>query len=188
MNIFQMSTKQLERLTPKERSKLYPSRKEIKGYQKYIIFYRDEKELGYKSPEELWLEEFIEEENTTSFQDYYETLENHDDDKCLCETVSELADLYNDEYHGETSFPYFKSVAYKVLNSYVDYKRGHRVILEVFELNYEKLGMKKPKKSEREFFGITYTEYQDGEICDYEGLTSYNLVKKKIIVEKWEPV
>ena len=186
MSIFQMTTKQLERLTPDERSKLYPTSKEIKGYQKYIIFYRDEKELGYKSPEELWLEEFIEEETTTSFQDYYETLESHDDDKCLCETVSDLVDLYSDEYHGETSFPYFKTVAHKVLDSYVDYKRGYQEILEIFELDYEKLGMKKPKKSDREFFGITYTEYQDGEMYDYHSLSSYKLVKKKIVVEEWE--
>src|SRR6056300_1495090 len=182
MNIFELTKEQLEKLSVKEREKLYPSQKQIKSFQKHLIFYVDEEEVSYKSVEDMWLDEFLEKETTTPFKDYVSMLENHEDDICLCYSVSDFMDLYGEHYHGKTSFPYLKSVAYKVLDSYVDYKRGYREILEVFELNYEKLGMKKPKKSDREFFGIMYTEHQDGEIYDYHGLKSYKLVKKKIVV------
>ena len=188
MNIFELTTEQLEELSFDERGKLHPNKKQMKSFQKHLIFYVEEKEVSYKSMEEMWLDQFLEEETTTPFKEYVEMLENHEGDTCLCHSVSDLVALYNEHCHGETEFPCFNRVKYEVLDAYVDYKRGHEDILEIFELNYKALGMKRPKKSERQYFGITYTMYQDGGVFDYSGLQQYQLVKKKIVVEEWEPV
>lgn len=187
MNIFELTTEQLEKLSVDERDKLYPNKKQIKSFQKYLIFYVDEQEVSYKSMEEMWLDEFLENESNTPFKDYVAMLEDHEDDTCLCHSVADLVYLYNEHFIEATEFPYFKSVKYEVLDAYVDYKRGHEDILEIFELDYKALGMKRPKKSECQYFGITYTMYQDGDMYEHSGLQQYELVKKKIIVEEWQP-
>lgn len=186
MSIFKLTMEQLIDLDSEQREKLYPSQKKIKSFQKYLIFHRDEREVSYKSPEEMWLEEFLENETHIPFEEYTTVLNGIDEDLCLCDSVDDLVYLYNYAYQEETSFPYFKSVKYKVLDKYVDFKRGHEVILEIFELDYKALGMKRPKKSDCQYFGITYTMYHSGDMYDYEGLRPYALVKKKIVVEEWE--
>lgn len=187
MNIFELTTEELKMLEGKQFKKLYPKKKQMKTFQKHLFFIAEEIELFYRSMEQVWLDYCLDGDSPISFNDFVFKLENSEEGvPSLCDGVGHAVSLISEHCHGETEFPYFKDKVYTVLDSHVDYKRGHEVILEIFELDYKALGMEKPKKKTGEYFGITYTRYQDGDMYDYEGLRPFKLVKKKITVEEWK--
>ena len=120
-----------------------------------------------------------------SFEDFLKTVELY-----IVEPIDYMNylienDLGMDAY--ENDFEFMKEVDYKILESYVDYKRGYKVILDIYELDYKAFGIKPPKKTEREYLGARYTEYQDGTTTDLE-ISKYEQRTRKITVKEWQSV
>ena len=87
----------------------------------------------------------------------------------------------------ENDFEFMKEVDYERLDVYVDYKRGYETMLYIYELDYKAFGIKPPKKTERDYLGVSYTQYQNGDITDFE-ISRYKQRTKKITVKEWQPV
>jgi hypothetical protein len=83
-------------------------------------------------------------------------------------------------------FEFMEEVDYKTLESCDDYKRGYERMLYIYELDYDCFGISRPKKaSERQYLGVTFTQYQYGDMKNFE-ISKYNQVTKRITVKEWQ--
>ena len=187
MKLFELTQAELEALSVEEFEELEPTSKQLNNFEKHLFY---DMECPYsESFENLWLEHSVPKE-IKSFQDFVAELKSSKGSSIgvqWCETQHDLVNyILEDSYGNPTSFTGFKTHHYEILESYVDFKRGYEKIMQIFELDYDELGIKKPKKKDRVYFGISYTETQLGEIYNYKPLMEYKLTKKRIVVEEWE--
>tara|TARA_B100001093_G_C26759443_1_gene984977 strand:+ start:614 stop:1522 length:909 start_codon:yes stop_codon:yes gene_type:complete len=101
------------------------------------------------------------------------------------EVVRKIQIKYEREWERETSFKGFRHVEYQTENASAGID-GSAEVIEIFEFDYESIGMKKP--DDAEYFGISYTKYVRGphsevHIEDYEPLRRFE--KEQIVIEKW---
>lgn len=190
MSIFKLTTEELKQVPTESRAQMCPNKREMKKFDKHL-FYEDGQrsypsgEVLYKSFEEVWLNRYIEDASPISFEEFVTNLKTGPFlGLYWCTNVGALVKIINKHYDEETYFPNFTRVHYEADYSLGD-KYWWRDVLEVFELDYKSIGMKRPKKKDCEYFGIRYTDDMSGDIDNYCGLTPYYLIGTRK-VEVWE--
>ena len=127
---------------------------------------------------------YISYEPDVSFEDFKENGEYLTLDEYI-DHVSE--ELQQESYWEEDGIPYMKRVHSEITDSYVDYKRGYESHLDVFEPDYKGLGIKAPKKADRRFLGVSYTQYQMGDVVDF-CVSEFQKKTRRITVTEWVSV
>ena len=184
MNIFELTTEQLENLTEEQREEAWSDwNKNYKkqGFKQLMFFDKEDKHSLFSSIEEIWYDDYFDACNHIPFKDFKEKFEEYKPELCLCETTLDLMKFYTEYFPEETEeFPDLECVHEEITDS--DYgRRGYETFLKIFQFE----GDKRPE-SKREYFGITYTQDYDHEVFEYRALHPYKMFKKRVTVKKWQ--
>lgn len=122
-----------------------------------------------ETDQDLSFEDFKDQTLYLTFEEFLEHMRNN---------------VYEENYWEYDGIPFMREIHSETLDSYVDYKRGYEEKLFVYEPNYKAIGIKAPKKADRRYLGVRYTEYHHGEIYNFE-VSEYQQEVKRITVKTW---
>jgi hypothetical protein len=150
------------------------------------LFLGDEASYSYSSLKGLFLKHS---ESAETFEEWIEKqeYETYESIEAYLSGITEH-DFVNRQICEEEPIGFVTCIHEEMTDAYADYKRGYEEWLYVFEEDYSETGRKKPRKTDREYFGVSICRYNWGDHGEYTGFQPYELKTRRITVKEWKKV